>query len=154
MTRPGTKPKPTALKALEGNPGQRPLNENEPEFPSGNLARPDFITFDPIARAEWDRVTPGLMATGLLNEQNLMVLAGYCAAFARWRRAEDRVLEVGMTVQTPSGYVQQVPQVSIAKNALDQMKALAVEFGMTPSAQSRITVTRTAKAGDLKKLLG
>ena len=26
----GRKPKPTALKALEGNPGKRPLNEHEP----------------------------------------------------------------------------------------------------------------------------
>ena len=27
----GRKPKPTALKVLEGNPGKRPLNENEPK---------------------------------------------------------------------------------------------------------------------------
>ena len=26
----GRKPKPTALQVLEGNPGKRPLNENEP----------------------------------------------------------------------------------------------------------------------------
>ena len=27
----GRKPKPTNLKVLEGNPGQRPLNDNEPK---------------------------------------------------------------------------------------------------------------------------
>ena len=27
----GRKPKPTALKMLEGNPGKRPLNEYEPK---------------------------------------------------------------------------------------------------------------------------
>ncbi|HZK10243.1 MAG TPA: phage terminase small subunit P27 family, partial [Clostridia bacterium] len=27
----GRKPKPTALKVLEGNPGKRPLNKNEPQ---------------------------------------------------------------------------------------------------------------------------
>ena len=34
----GTKPKPTRLKALEGNPGRRPLPKNEPvvEEPLGS----------------------------------------------------------------------------------------------------------------------
>jgi len=27
----GRKPKPTALKIIEGNPGKRPLNKNEPK---------------------------------------------------------------------------------------------------------------------------
>ena len=30
MSTPGIKPKPTGLKILEGNPGCRKLNENEP----------------------------------------------------------------------------------------------------------------------------
>lgn len=30
MAKRGRKPKPTALKKLEGNPGKRPLNELEP----------------------------------------------------------------------------------------------------------------------------
>ena len=33
----GRKPKPTALKILEGNPGKRPLNENEPIPPKGTM---------------------------------------------------------------------------------------------------------------------
>ena len=31
MAQRGRKPKPTALKVLEGNPGGRPLNLNEPK---------------------------------------------------------------------------------------------------------------------------
>ena len=33
----GRKSKPTALKILEGNPSKRPLNENEPIPPKGNI---------------------------------------------------------------------------------------------------------------------
>lgn len=33
----GRKPKPTALKLLEGNPGKRPINANEPIPPKGNI---------------------------------------------------------------------------------------------------------------------
>ncbi|MEQ8198694.1 MAG: phage terminase small subunit P27 family, partial [Clostridiaceae bacterium] len=31
MAQRGRKPKPTAIKVLEGNPGKRPLNKNEPK---------------------------------------------------------------------------------------------------------------------------
>ena len=31
MAQRGRKPKPTAMKVLEGNPGGRPLNKNEPK---------------------------------------------------------------------------------------------------------------------------
>ena len=33
----GRKPKPTALKVLEGNPGKRPLNDREPVPPKATL---------------------------------------------------------------------------------------------------------------------
>lgn len=36
----GRKPKPTAMKILEGNPGERPLNEREPIPPKGNIKCP------------------------------------------------------------------------------------------------------------------
>lgn len=42
----GRKPKPTALKVLEGNPGHRPLNKKEP-LPKGRLPRcPDWLEDD------------------------------------------------------------------------------------------------------------
>ena len=36
----GRKPKPTALKVLEGNPGKRPLNDREPVPPKATLEMP------------------------------------------------------------------------------------------------------------------
>ena len=39
----GRKPKPTALKALEGNPGKRPLNEHEPMPPKATLRCPAWL---------------------------------------------------------------------------------------------------------------
>ena len=36
----GRKPKPTALKVLEGNPGKRPLNDREPVPPKGRAQMP------------------------------------------------------------------------------------------------------------------
>ena len=39
----GRKPKPTALKLLEGNPGKRPLNEHEPIPPTGKIRCPSWL---------------------------------------------------------------------------------------------------------------
>ena len=39
----GRKPKPTAIKLLEGNPGKRPLNESEPLPPQGQIKCPSWL---------------------------------------------------------------------------------------------------------------
>ena len=40
--------------------------------------------------------------------------------------------------KTPSGYVQQVPQVSIAQQNLKIMQSFCSEFGLTPATRARI----------------
>ena len=52
----GRRPKPTALKKLEGNPGKRPLNELEPVPPVASLRCPNYLL--PEARKEWRRLAP------------------------------------------------------------------------------------------------
>lgn len=46
----------------------------------------------------------------------------------------------GTIFKTPSGYIQQVPQVSIAQTYLKVMKDFCSEFGLTPAARTRIQV--------------
>ena len=49
----------------------------------------------------------------------MAAFAGYCQAYARWKEAEEFITLHGTIVKTPSGYWQQVPQVSIAQFASD-----------------------------------
>ena len=44
----------------------------------------------------------------------------------------------GTIFKTPSGYVQQVPQVSIAMQNLKIMQSFCSEFGLTPASRARI----------------
>lgn len=132
----GRKPKPTALKILEGNPGKRPLNENEPKPPKANLRCPSWL--EPEAKKEWKRLSVSLEAMGVLTEADISAFAGYCQAYARWREAEEFISKHGSIFQTPSGYVQQVPQVSIAQSNLKIMQSFCSEFGLTPASRSRI----------------
>ena len=79
-----------------------------------------------------------LETMGLLTEMDMAAFAGYCQAYARWREAEEFLTQHGSMVRTPNGYLQQVPQVSIAQTNMKIMLKFCEQFGLTPSARSRI----------------
>ena len=132
----GRKPKPTALKVLKGNPGKRPLNDREPVPPKATLKCPAWLL--PEAKKEWKRLAPALEAMGVLTMADLTAFEGYCQAYARWKEAEAFITQHGSIFQTPSGYVQQVQQVSIAQQNLKIMQSFCSEFGLTPATRARI----------------
>ena len=139
MAQRGRKPKPTAIKELEGNPGKRPLNEAEPK--PAKKAPPCPKWLEPEAKKEVDQAA----------------FASYCQAYARWKEAEEFMTQHGTIVKTKSGYWQQVPQVSIAQTYLKIMNKIAEQFGLTPAARSRITAgadLKDAAVDDMDALLG
>ncbi len=95
----GRKPKPTALKILEGNPGKRPLNENEPIPPKGNIKCPTWLL--PEAKKEWKRLAPSLEAMGVLTMADLTAFEGYCQAYARWKEAEAFITQHALSSKRP-----------------------------------------------------
>src|ERR1700721_4253567 len=94
---PGPAPKPTALKRLAGNPGHRPLNDNEPNFP-GFPECPDWLADE--AKLVWKRVTDAMPAN-MLREADQGAFAAYCQSYARWRSAEALVEAEGQVVREP-----------------------------------------------------
>lgn len=81
-----------------------------------------------------------LETIGVLTQVDKAAFAGYCQAYARWREAEEFLSKHGTIFKTPSGYIQQVPQVAIARNYLQTMKDFCSEFGLTPASRTRIKV--------------
>ena len=75
---------------------------------------------------------------GILTDVDMAAFASYCQAYARWKEAEEFLTQHGTIVKTPSGYLQQVSQVSIAQTYNKIMTKIATEFGLTPSSRSRI----------------
>lgn len=139
----GRKPKPTALKQLEGNPGRRPLNTKEPK-PQGKMPRcPNWLEDE--AKKEWKRMGKVLSEMGMLTEMDMAAFAGYCQAYARWKAAEEFITQHGDMVRTPNGYLQQVPQVSIAQTNLKILLKFCEQFGLTPSSRSRIVADSDKK---------
>ena len=94
---------------------------------------------------------------GILTEIDMAAFAGYCQAYARWKEAEEFITQHGSIVKTPSGYWQQVPQVSIAQTYLKIMNKFAEQFGLTPSSRSRIIASNDSSGGtvdEMEELLG
>lgn len=140
MAQRGRKPKPTAVKVLEGNPGKRALNELEPKPEKKAPKCPAWL--DKEAKKEWKRIANKLEELGVLTEVDMAAFAGYCEAYSRWKEAEEFISKHGTIVKTPSGYWQQVPQVSIAQTYLKIMIKFCEQFGLTPSSRSRIVADK------------
>lgn len=145
MAQRGRKPTPTAIKVLEGNPGKRQLNTNEPEPEKKAPRCPSWLEEE--AKKEWKRLSKQMEQLGILTQVDMTAFAGYCQAYARWKDAEEFITKHGTIVKTPSGYWQQVPQVSIAQTYLKIMIKFCEQFGLTPSSRSRIV----ANEGDNKE---
>lgn len=140
MAQRGRKPKPTLIKQLEGNPGKRKLNEFEPKPEKRAPKCPAWL--DKEAKKEWRRTAKQLEKLGVLTEVDMAAFAGYCEAYARWKEAEEFISRHGTIIKTPSGYWQQVPQVSIAQTYLKIMIKFCEQFGLTPSSRSRIVADK------------
>ena len=151
MAQSGRKPKPTAIKRLKGNPGKRQLNEYEPK--PGKKAPTCPLWLEVEAKKEWRRTARQLEELGILTEVDMAAFAGYCQAYARWKEAEEFISRHGTIVKTPSGYWQQVPQVSIAQTYLKIMNKIAEQFGLTPSARSRIVADKFGETDDPMELM-
>ena len=88
----GRKPKPTALKILNGNPGCRKLN-NDPKVSMELPDCPEYL--GPEAREEWFRVAEDLNGKGILARVDQQALACYCQACGWNKEAERRIQAEG-----------------------------------------------------------
>ncbi|QLQ24764.1 MAG: phage terminase small subunit P27 family [Dechloromonas sp.] len=146
----GRKALPGVIHLLQGNRSKKAAGElaNERRPPAAIPTPPGHMTA--TALAEWQRVVPLLEAMGIIAEIYRAPLAVYCQAWGRYVHAERKLAEIGdsaLVSTTPSGYQQIGVWLQVSNRAAEQMKSFAAEFGMTPSAISR--VTGAAAQGDL-----
>lgn len=134
----GRKPKPTAIKNLEGNPGKRALNKKEPKVESKIPLCPSHLKG--AARTEWNTLTKELHALRLLLNVDRAALAVCCTAWADYVKASNKLVKEGEVIISEKGGMYQNPWVAIKKRSMDQVMKFYAEFGMTPSSRSRVKV--------------
>ncbi len=138
--KPGSKPKPTALKELEGNPGHRKLPENELKPQIKILRCPHYIKKDRYAKQEWDRIVPELYNSNLLTSLDLVPIEIMCTQYSLYRAAIEDIRVNGLTSSNARHGTKPNPSIAIAREAAKIYKSFAVEFGLTPSSRVRISV--------------
>lgn len=146
----GRKPKPTAVKKLEGNPGKRKLNTREPMPDKGMPDCPKWLL--PEAKEEWNRLCEKLNQMGVLTDIDRAAFAAYCQSYARWKEAQEHINSEGATYETEKGMQRPNPYVAICNTEQRLMMSAASEFGLTPSARSRIMAASSVNKNDVDEM--
>lgn len=133
------KPIPTEIKRLMGNPGKRrlpkPGEEPEPEIVETLPPPPDWL--GGYGAKEWERVGPVLAELRLLTESDLLTFGAYCANVDLMIESMLDIQKNGTTIRGARGDVRNPALASFAQ-AVTALRALATEFGMTPSSRARM----------------
>jgi len=152
--RSGRRPKPTAQKALAGNPGKRALNKSEPTF--AELTAVDPPEWLPeLAVTMWETVVPQLLGEQVLQITDLHNVEAFCVAYSNWRIAQDHVTAHGPVVEGATGGPMKNPALTAAKEAMAQMVTFGSMLGLDPSSRQRLITGRKKPVGNpFAELLG
>ena len=143
----GRRKKPTKLKILQGNPGKRPLNPDEPTPETGIPSPPDFLNAD--ALQEWGRMSEKLYSLGMISKIDRALFAAYCQSFGKWAEAERLLRDKGPLMKTSNGNIIQSPLVGIANKAMKEMRDSASLMGIPATMRSKVSAP--AREGAKKK---
>jgi P27 family predicted phage terminase small subunit len=145
----GRRPKPTALKVLRGNPGQRPLNDAEPIAPEGVVVAPESLSV--AARAVWGELAPACIAMRTLTPADVTAFAALCELEVTRRAASSQKDAEGFTPFLVSedyngaDKLQVHPALKLERETANALRPYFEKFGMEPSGRARIKVPKVEK---------
>lgn len=172
----GPAPKPNAVRIAEGNPARRPINTNSPQFAEGEPKQPagmspearrEWRRLVPILLSVPSLLTEAdAYELADLCELRVRKEALVRAMDSRRRRAASQIeeqarekgmilnkadiaaaaTEASMTFKTPSGYIQQHPDVGMINALQDQESRIRQRFGMSPSARCSLRINANKPA--------
>lgn len=137
-------PKPLAIedKIARGNPGKQNLHKDEQpklaklfELPTA----PKYLGEYGIK--EWDRTGPLLVEAKMLTESDLPAFQAYCMNIDLLIQAQLDIQANGMQVMGHRGWVRN-PAIAAFGQASTAIRGFVSEFGLSPSARSRIRIPK------------
>lgn len=116
--------------------GAKPTMKPEPNPLRETPPPPEWMAND--AAAEWERVTPVLMARKILTEADLGSLENYCVAIGQVRQCQRRLAGQDEPFFTgENGAPRPDPALRVMHTAMTIARQLAAELGLTPVSRSR-----------------
>jgi P27 family predicted phage terminase small subunit len=83
---------------------------------------------------------PWKAPTAQATTLDLGPFSAYCCAYARWQQAEEALQRSGeLTIKTAEGHPRVKRLVRIASQAMDDMRRIGAEFGLSPNARLRLS---------------
>ena len=131
------KPKPTALRILEGNRGHRPINEKEPKPKVAAAPPPQRLT--PEEQRIWRKLAKELAPIGILTRIDLASFEKLCILEGDYRSLRRRVKKYGIIIGKGTGS-RRSPDWLAMMRVHEQIMKIYIEFGMTPSSRTRLEV--------------
>lgn len=157
---PGRPPKPTPIKLLEGNPGKRPLNENEPAPEVGTPKRPAWLSAP--ARRHWRQAVETLSGMGVLTVADGTAVALMSNALAEYLDASKEVEDRGLTFidtrmdrdgNVVSEVIKANPAVAIRADAWRRVNLMLQQFGLTAASRAKVKVQKPKEENAFEALL-
>jgi len=137
----GPSPEPRALKLLKGTRKDR-INDSEPLPRSVLPVCPDDVA--PEVREVWDYTLAELVAMRTAAAADRDALLCYCHAVVTHRKACRLLKSSDVLMKGRYDAVVRNPAVAIQRDAAFAIRQFAQEFGLTPSARTRIEVDQDA----------
>jgi P27 family predicted phage terminase small subunit len=136
----GPAPKPAGLRLVEGTDrrgrsGRRLDRAREPVVPVGEL-EPPYVMSE-AALNVWKQTVADLEAMGVASPADRHQIAAYVEAVVLHERATSLVRDSSIVVQGAHGLVVD-KAVIVQRQAANTMRLLAQEFGLSPSARTRV----------------
>lgn len=148
---PGPAPKPTALKRLAGNPGKRALNHSEPQPERVIPAMPRGLPRR--ARQFWKEHADKLDALGLLTELDGPAFAMMAIHYDMAQQALQIIKRDGLQAVDENGATRKHPLLQVLRENSAAFLRYAVQFGLTPSARSRLNIGAPTEEDDYEAFL-
>ncbi|KAB7669183.1 phage terminase small subunit P27 family [Plesiomonas shigelloides] len=138
----GRRPKPTHLKVVTGNPGNRKLNDHEPKPRREVLSPPEHLT--DWGKMAWVKVSLLLDDMGVLTVADSLALERLCDIYADILQLRETIAIEGRTYTTKTQMgdflIKANPAVAMLADADRRFKSYLVEFGLTPAARTKVKV--------------
>ena len=131
----GRRPKPTAVRELQGNPGKRPLRTGEPQPAASSARAPRGLGVE--GSRFWRRYAPALAALGVLTEVDEPALRMAAEHYEVAVRAATQLHEEELTLEGRDG-PKKNPLTQILRDNSTALRGFLTEFGMTPASRSRL----------------
>jgi len=135
MGRRGFAPKPTVLRLLDGDKANR-FNAAEPVALAVPPTAPAGMSADVLA--VWEYTLEHLEFMGLAKAADRDSLACYCEAVVNHRKASAVLAQSSILIKGVMGGLVRNPALAIQRDAAFTVRTFAQEFGLTPSARSRV----------------